>query len=79
MRFFEENMLQHIESGASSFAERDSTFGERALGPDRGARIGASERFNLDCRMLLKLGWGAGQNHICGTVHYFAAKAALLT
>jgi len=31
MRFCDENMLQHIESGASSFAERDSTFGERAL------------------------------------------------
>ncbi len=31
VRFFDEDMLQCFESGASSFAERDSAFGERAL------------------------------------------------
>jgi heme oxygenase len=34
--FCDKDMLQRIESGASSFAERDSTFGERALGRRKG-------------------------------------------
>jgi hypothetical protein len=48
MRFFDQDMLQCIESGASSFAERDSAFGERALETQPSAQgKGAAANFGL--------------------------------
>ncbi len=65
MRFCDENMLQHIESGASSFAERDSTFGERALARKSASQLSfRNHGKNLESLFSKMTAIGASGKHL---------------